>query len=123
MLITLLMMAIVLPAAIEAANSLMVVAADAQRKDEATHLAESKLAEMVATRGWKTAELSGPFPEPYDRYTWSIMVGEWVEPNIQQVDVAVTWTTGRRGEETVVVSTLVYENNEEAATGQIGGSR
>src|SRR5215217_5397731 len=105
---TLLLLAIVIPVAMQAISLASGTASAAKHRAEAAGLAEGKLAELIATGDWQTSGLQGDFGEGYPDYQWFAQVKNWSESEVMQLDVIVNWTSARRGEESVVVSTLVY---------------
>ena len=131
----LLLIAIVLPVVMQGISLATGAASSAKRRTEAASLAQSKLAELVATEGWRTGVLSGQF-DAFDgdgahHYGWRGEVGNWTEPYVKQLQVYVTWTGAGGGEEEWVrLTTLVYEGRPEeeetepeATTPGAGGTR
>jgi type II secretory pathway pseudopilin PulG len=105
---TLTLAAIILPVAVHGILLCLATASNARQQAQAASLAQSKLAELVATGELYDAEMSGDFGEDLPEYTWAAQVNEWEEDSrLVQVDVAVLWT--RRGQQRhVALSTLVY---------------
>ena len=123
-LVTILLLAIVVPVAMQAVSTATGAASAARHKSVAAGLAESKMAELIATGEWQTGATSGGFGEEYPEYRWDARAVNWTEPSVTQLDVVVSWTTARRGDESIVLSTLVYVSNATAggtgATGSTG---
>ena len=112
---TIVMMAIVLPAAMQGISLCMATSVAARQRSEAAALAESKLAELVATGDWQFGGQSGDFGEAWPDYHWTAAAEDWpADPTMKQLDVRVTWTS-RREEKEVVLTTLIY--NGQAQTG------
>lgn len=104
---TLTLAAIVLPPVMDGVLACLATAAHAKDQARAASLAQSKLAELVATGELYDAEMAGDFGEDLPQYTWRAEVGNWDDPRLSQLDVSVVWT--RRGREhNVTLSTLVY---------------
>ena len=104
---TLTLAAIVLPPTVHGILLCLATASHAQQHAQAASLAQGKLAEIVATGELYDAEMTGDFGKDLPEYTWAAQIGEWEDPRLLQVDVAVVWT--RRGQERYVeLSTLVY---------------
>ena len=104
---TLTLAAIILPVAMHGILLCLATASNARQQAQAASLAQSKLAELVATGELYDAEMSGDFGEDLPEYTWAAQVNEWEDPRLVQVDVSVIWI--RRGQERyVTLSTLVY---------------
>jgi type II secretory pathway pseudopilin PulG len=104
---TLMLAAIVLPAVMHGVLLCLATADHATHQARAASLAQSKLAELVATKELYDAEMAGDFGEDVPEYTWTAQVNEWEDSRLVQVDVAVMWTS--RGQERhVSLSTLVY---------------
>ena len=104
---TLTLAGIVLPPTVHGILLCLATAEHAAQQARAASLAQSKLAEIVATGDIQNAETTGDFGEDLPGYTWVAEVNEWEDSRLVQVDVAVLWT--RRGQDRrVTLSTLVY---------------
>ncbi|WP_261362025.1 type II secretion system protein [Humisphaera borealis] len=115
---TILMLAIIVPVAMQAVSLATGISGAARHRAEAAALAESQLAFLMTSGEWQTGTLQGDFAQQgFPEYQWYASVGNWTEANVQQLDVMVLWTTPRRGEESVVVSTLVYQLGADDSTG------
>src|SRR5271157_5434394 len=68
---------IVLPVAMEAISLATATASRARRQLEAGRLAQSKLAELVATNAWQNGNLSGDFSPDFPDYTWASQVTQY----------------------------------------------
>ena len=107
LLATLTLVGIVLPVAVHGILLCLDVAAHAKHQAQATALAQSKIAELLATGQWYDAELEGDFGDDRPDYTWVAQIGEWEDARLSQLDVYVLWN--RRGRDRgVTLSTLVY---------------
>ncbi|MBV8782114.1 MAG: prepilin-type N-terminal cleavage/methylation domain-containing protein [Phycisphaerae bacterium] len=108
---TLLLMAIVIPAAMEGITLAVSASSSAQHRSEASGLAEEKLNELLATGDWQSGSLSGNFDGDFAGYHWVATVTPWDQDisgqNIQEIDLTVSWTTHNRTE-SVALSTLTY---------------
>ena len=108
---TLLLMAIVLPAAMQGVSLAVQASSSARHRSEAAGLAEGKMSELVTTGDWQTAALSGQFDGNFSDYRWDATVSTWDQDtsgeNIQQIDLKVTWTS-RNKPESLTLSTLTY---------------
>jgi prepilin-type N-terminal cleavage/methylation domain-containing protein len=113
---TLLVLGIVLPVAMRAVSTCTNVASNAKRRAEAGGLAESKLAELIATGTWQNGKLEGDFGLDWPDYRWRADNQTWSPTQavdngagnvITELDVHVTWI-GRTGEQTLTLGTLVY---------------
>ena len=115
---TILMLAIIVPVAMQAVSLATGVAGAARHRAEAASLAEAQLAFLMTSGEWQTGTLQGDFTQQgFPEYQWFASVNNWTEANVQQLDVMVLWTTPRRGEESIVVSTLVYQMGTDDGTG------
>ena len=104
---TLTLTAIVLPPVVDGVLVCLATAGHARDQARAASLAQSKLAELVATGELYDAEMAGDFGETFPRYTWTAQVSNWEDPRLAQLDVSVIWA--RRGREyNVTLSTLAY---------------
>lgn len=107
LLATLTLACIVLPVIVHGILLCLATAEHARQQVEAAALAQSKMAELVATGQWYDAKLDGDFGDQWPAYRWVAQFGEWQDSRLSQLDVAVSWT--RRGRDYVVtLSTLVY---------------
>jgi general secretion pathway protein I len=104
---TITIISIVIPVAMHGLGIASGLASSARQRSEATVLAESKLNELVLSGEWQTAGLSGDFGEAWPAYKWEVQVTGWDEPNINQLQLQVTWDA-RGGQRQVLLSTLVY---------------
>ena len=107
LLATLVLVGIVLPVVVHGIVLCLDTAAHASRQAEAAALAQSKLAELVATGQWCDAEFEGDFGEDQPGYRWLAEVLEWEDSRLSELTVLVTWTRRER-EHHVGMSTLVY---------------
>lgn len=122
---TLLLMAIVLPAVMQGVSLATRAASVAQRRTAAGALAESRLAELVATNNWQAGALAGDFLDYGDQfsdYRWSAELRNWTEPEVQELHLTVTWTGAGNVERGVTLSTLVNVNAQAGGTTTSGGT-
>jgi type II secretory pathway pseudopilin PulG len=104
---TLTLACIVLPVVVHGIVLCLETAAHTSSQAEATALAQSKMAELVAQGEWYDTELEGDFGEDWPAYRWLAQIGEWEDSRLSQLDVCVMWN--RHGKDySVVLSTLVY---------------
>src|SRR5439155_80161 len=68
---TIVMMAIVRPAAMQGISLCLGAARDARQRSEAAALAEAKLAQLVATGEWQYGGTSGDFGDAWPEYRWT----------------------------------------------------
>jgi len=102
------LVAIVLPVVVDGVSLSLATAGQARQQTEAASLAQSKLAELVATGQLHDSEIAGDFGPDWPEYRWSAWVDEWEDTRLAQLDVSVIWT--RRGRErNVTLTTLIYE--------------
>ena len=104
---TLTLAGIVLPSAMNGLMLCLATAAHTRQHVQAASLAQSKLAELVATGQVHDANLSGDFGLERPEYRWLAELNDWEDDRLRQLDVSVTWT--RRGRDRhVTLTTLVY---------------
>jgi general secretion pathway protein I len=118
----LLLLSIFIPVAMMATTQSLRMSETAKQRATAAGLAESKLAELIATGDWQSGSLSGSYGDDFPGFSWEAVVDNWSEANVQQIDVVVYWGTGRNDSgASVTVSSLAYVNNAAAgATGTTG---
>ncbi len=104
---TLMLSAIVLPAVINGLLLCLATSGHARQQAQAASLAQSKVAELIATGQLDNAELVGDFGSDWPEYRWSAQLNDWEDSRLIQLDVSVTWTR-RDKERDVTLSTLVY---------------
>lgn len=113
---TIVMMAIVLPAAMQGISLCTATSVVARQRSEATALAEAKVAELIATGDWQYGALSGEFGEAWPEYQWSGSATSWLfDPAMTELSVRVSWTS-RLQEREVVLTTLVLPNETLSAS-------
>ena len=105
-LVTLVLIAIVLPVALEGTSLSLSAAGAARRNAEAAALAETKLNELVATQQWTSAALTGDFGADWPDYHWSAQSISR-DTSLMELSVQVTWDS-RGSRRSLSVSTLVY---------------
>ncbi len=112
LLATLMLVGLVLPVAVRGVVLCLATAAHARQQAEAAALAQTQLAELVATDQWYDGELEGDFGEDWPDYRWEAQTIEWEDARMVELDVAVFWT--RRGQDhSVMLSTLINTGNAE----------
>ena len=107
LLATLTLVCIVLPVAVHGILLCLETAAHARQRTEAAALAQSKMAELIATGQWYDAELQGDFGDDWPQYTWVAQTGDWEDSRLAELDVYVLWTR-REKDYRVMLSTLLY---------------
>jgi len=114
---TIVMMAIVLPAAMQGIALCTSSSVVARQRSEAAALAEAKLSELIATGDWQFGALSGEFGEAWPEYRWSGQAGAWAaDPTMTELSVRVTWTS-RQQERDVVLTTLIFDTESQTDSG------
>ena len=101
-----LLIGIVIPVAMTAANIALRSAAMVRHRHEATMLAEQKLSEILAVRDVAAAGTGGPFEPPWDEYRWELST-EQADFSIVNVTATVFWTE-REVERSMSLTTLVF---------------
>ncbi len=103
---TLVLIAIVVPVAMEGIALATATAGLTRHRAQAVSLAQMKLNELIATSEWENGDQSGDFADPWANYHWLASVREWEGPVLQQLDVQVTWPW-RGSDRSVTLSTVV----------------
>jgi len=133
---TIMLLAVVMPVAMEAVSISTDTARLARSKTEATALAESKLAELVTGNEWQSGVLAGDFGNDWPEYRWSATAQTWASPysntygsdplnTINEIDLQVIWKPSGASERSVTLSTLVYApnvNNNSSTSTSTGSS-
>lgn len=107
----LLLVVIVLPVIMGGLSTATQIGSLTRFRAEAVGLAESKLAEVIATGDWEYGDASGVFePEQWgedvSRYTWELTVSDWQDTTVSEVRVDVIWEQ-RYEEQRISLVTLV----------------
>lgn len=112
-LITLLLVAVVLPFVMRGVSASAQLGVLADRKAQAAALADTRLAEALIAGDWEDGDAGGTFdPEVYGSetagYAWYLLVDDWENQTaFQEVTVVVTWQQ-RGKEQNVALSTVVF---------------
>jgi prepilin-type N-terminal cleavage/methylation domain-containing protein len=115
-LVTLMFMAICIPAIMGGISLATKVGAQTVRRTQASGLAQSKLAEIVSADEWETGNLSGDFGADWPQYHWEANVQPWAQDTtsagIQEIDLTVYWSDQSR-QQSVTLSTIAYARSQE----------
>jgi hypothetical protein len=109
-LITILMIALIIPIAMKGISIATSVSSDSKRKLEATILAENRMAEILIGKEWHNNSESGNFSNEYSQYRWQMNTSDWGEDRLKQIALKVSWEQHGR-EKNVTLYTLVYNAN------------
>ena len=102
----LLLMAIVIPVAVQALQVASRAGEVGQRKAAAARIAERVLEELVVERRWQQASQNGTIQEGSQEYRWLMRLEPWSEGDLSVLTVQVTYPV--QGQEyDVRLSTLV----------------
>lgn len=104
---TVVIIAIVIPAAMQGISIATGMAGLTRQKAEATALAQAKLNELIATGDWQTNTTSGDFGPQWPAYHWQVNASDWEETNMRQLQMVVSWVHRGTPRE-VVLTTLAY---------------
>ncbi len=113
---TLVLIGIVLPAIMHGVTLAMAAGDAARHRNEATELAQSELAQIVAGSQWSNASnLAGDFSPDWPGYQWKATVQPWDQDTsgmgIQQINLTVSWQ--ERGQpRSLTLTTLVYPRGQ-----------
>ena len=104
-LVSLLLLALVLPVVMSAVSLSMRAAEDSRATATASTLARSKLSELQAQNQWDLQKMGGDFGGDYPQYRWTAQLTNF-DGTLQQLDVSVLWRQRDR-EQSVAVSTII----------------
>ncbi len=120
-LVTMMLLAIVMPAIMKGVSLGIMAASDAKRRTEASGLAQEKLSEIVAAQTWTSGNLSGDFSPNWPGYQWQATVQAWPDDTtgtgIQEIDLTVTWQS-RGKPSSLTLSTLASESTASTTVAQ-----
>jgi len=110
-LVTLSILAVVMPPVIGAISLATRAAGLARARNEASILAQSKLSEILIGNEWQNGSESGDFGTDWPAYHWTSNVSNWAQDTtgagLQQIDLTVSWNEQGR-EATLTLSTVAY---------------
>jgi prepilin-type N-terminal cleavage/methylation domain-containing protein len=107
-LVTIVMIALILPIAMKGISIATSVSSDSTRKLQAINLAENRLAEILIGKEWQNSSESGTFSGEYFQYKWQMNTSDWGEDNLKQIALKVLWDMRGR-ERSVILYTLIYD--------------
>jgi type II secretory pathway pseudopilin PulG len=111
---TFVLIAIILPVAMNGISMAAKLASQAKRRVAAATMAQNMLGELVLSGDYEDGDQEGEVAEDNTEYTWTLEVLDWEEEDsMQQLDLSVTWQNAAGDENAVVLSTLVYTGREE----------
>jgi len=113
---TLMLLAIVLPVVMRGISMATSAGSMAKQRSDAYGMCESKLNELLATGQYQNGNLTGDFSPDFPQYRWTANILDWTDPNVEQLDVHVLWTS-RGADQDVFLSTLVYPNANPSTLG------
>jgi prepilin-type N-terminal cleavage/methylation domain-containing protein len=107
-LVAMVVIALVLPVALQGVSLAMQLGADAKLRGEAAQLAKGKLDELTATGAWKDQKLNGEFESQagLPAMSWTAEAGGWGNGTLNELTVTVTYTTAGKTR-AVTMATLV----------------
>lgn len=110
-LISIAVVALVLPIAIAGVSRAVQSADQVRRMDVARRLAETRLALLAADGSWQSSATSGDFDPRVDGddatgFHWQLTVTPWRDPVVRTLSLSVTWSTAVNPR-TVTMETMV----------------
>ncbi len=112
---TFVLIAIILPVAMEGIALSTRMASESRRKIEAGTLAEKKLTEILIAEDWADGDQRGDFGDEYPDFTWRLEVYEWEKEELmRQVDLYVEWTASKEIHSVLVTTLVCLEDHENA---------
>jgi type II secretory pathway pseudopilin PulG len=112
---TFVLIALILPAAMEGISLAMKLGSKSKHQVEASALAETKLAEFLLSGDYSKGDQSGTFDanDSVTSYGWNLAVEDWTtEDSMEQLTMTVGWTDSAGTGHSVALSTLVYVESE-----------
>ena len=104
---SLVLVAIILPVAMKGISLITGLAGSAKQHLEAGSLAETKLAELLATGAWQDGDSIGDFGQDWPDYRWTAEVRDREGTTLREVEVGVQWTR-RATDRSITLTTLAY---------------
>jgi type II secretory pathway pseudopilin PulG len=118
-LVSLALLALVLPVAMGGVTLSIRAAEDSKFKAQASSLAQAKLSELQGANQWNLQKMAGDFGSSYPPYRWTAQLTNFSGGTLQQLDVTVLWRQ-RDLEQSVVLSTIVTNTDTTGTTGATG---
>ena len=110
---TLVLIAIVVPVAMQGVTLATRMASHSKRQIQASCLAKSKLSELVASDAWQNTSRSGTFGTDWPDYEWTLESSSWMLSSVYELAIRVSWQGPTPVENrSVLLSSLVYAENE-----------
>ena len=110
---TFVLIAIILPVAMNGISMAAKLAIQAKRRVEAASLAQGILNNQILSGDYEDGDQEGEVPGDNFAYSWRLEVLDWeAEGSMQQLDLSVTWENSGGDENRVALSTLVYTGSE-----------
>jgi type II secretion system protein I len=109
MLVTLALIALVMPAAMRGISLSMQLGGQSRKEIEAVALARTQLTELLITGDWENGARNGDFGSDWPGYKWNVDVSNWTESSndsLRQLELTVTWPS-RNTTRKCVLATLV----------------
>lgn len=103
-------MAIVIPVAIQGVKIASQAGVVAQRKSEATRVAERLINEAIVTTNWSSSSMSGKVEEGVMEYRWKLRNDPWLQEPVRQVSVQVLFYV--QGQEYDVRLSTLADNSQ-----------
>jgi prepilin-type N-terminal cleavage/methylation domain-containing protein len=111
---TFVLIAIILPVAMNGISLAAKLANQAKRRVEAGTIAEKYLNDLVVSGDYEDGDQSGEASGDNTEYEWKFEVNDWSqEDSMQQLDLTVSWEGSGGWEKSVTLSTLVYTGSDE----------
>lgn len=120
-LVSMLLMAVILPVAMKGVSLALHTAAMARDRSLAVSLAQTQMADLITGGSVGSSSMQGDFPDN-PGYTWTATLTQWIGTTVEQLEVTVLWTSNTR-QHSVTLDTLIYTGNADgsATTGSGAG--
>jgi len=106
---TFVLIAIILPVAMNGISMAAKLASQAKHRVEAATLAQEILNNQILSGDYEDGDQEGEAAGDSIEYSWRLEVLDWEEEDsMQQLDLSVTWEDSAGRENMVTLSTLVY---------------
>jgi len=106
---TLVLIAIVVPVAMQGVTLATRMASHSRKQIQASCLAKSKLSELVVSDDWQNAARSGTFGKDWPDYEWTLESSNCKVESVYELEVRVSWAGPVSVENrSVMMSTLIY---------------
>jgi len=111
LLATVVLIAIIMPVAMQTIALCTRLAGLSRKETEAASLARAKLTELIASQDWRSGSKRGDFGSDWPGYQWTTDISNWTDSVVSEISLTVRWQS-QGLEREVTLATLAYAEDE-----------